>query len=54
VQVEDIRICIESCYIMGGGREGIRESNKGVELTKVKYTHSGDMSRNPFEYLLWN
>jgi hypothetical protein len=25
---------------------------EGVEQTKVKYTHSGDTLRNPFEYWL--
>jgi hypothetical protein len=25
---------------------------QGIELTKVKYTHSGDISRNPFEMLI--
>jgi hypothetical protein len=34
---------------MGVGREGVR-AMEGDELTKVKYTHSGDTSRNPFEY----
>jgi hypothetical protein len=33
---------------MGGKRkERIME---GVELTKAKYTHSGDTLRNPFEH----
>jgi hypothetical protein len=27
VQVEDITICIESCWVMGDGRERVRESN---------------------------
>jgi hypothetical protein len=35
---------------MGGGRGGVRESNEGVEQTKVKYIHSGDTLRNPFEH----
>jgi hypothetical protein len=30
--------------------EEIRESNGGVELTKVKSTHTRDISRNPFEH----
>jgi hypothetical protein len=34
----------------GGGRQGIREDNGKVELTKVKYTHSRDILRNPLEY----
>jgi hypothetical protein len=25
---------------IGGGREGIKENNRGVELTEVKYIHS--------------
>jgi hypothetical protein len=37
---------------MGGGRKGVRESNGKDELTKVKYTHSGDTLRNPFEHQL--
>jgi hypothetical protein len=32
------------------GREGVRESNEKIEFTKVKYTHSGDTSRNLFEH----
>jgi hypothetical protein len=32
---------------MGGGKEGVRESNEGVEQTKVKYIHSRDTLRNP-------
>jgi hypothetical protein len=27
LKVEDITICIESCWKMGVGREGVRESN---------------------------
>jgi hypothetical protein len=34
----------------GVGREGVRESKEGVELTKEKYTHSWDTLRNPFEH----
>jgi hypothetical protein len=33
-----------------GGRDGVRESNTGVELTKMKYIHNWDTSRNPFEH----
>jgi hypothetical protein len=28
VQIEDITVCTESCRIMRGWREGVRESNK--------------------------
>jgi hypothetical protein len=50
VQVEDIIICIESCQIMGGGKEGVRRVIEGVETTKIKDIHSWDSSRNPFEH----
>jgi hypothetical protein len=33
------------------GREGVRERvMEGVEWTKIKYTHSMDTLRNPFEH----
>jgi hypothetical protein len=32
VQVEDITISIENCWIMGGGRERKRESMEGVDF----------------------
>jgi hypothetical protein len=28
VQVEDMVMCMESCWIMEGEREGVRESNE--------------------------
>jgi hypothetical protein len=33
---------------MGVGRKGYGRVTEGVELSKVKYTHSGETSRNPF------
>jgi hypothetical protein len=33
-----------------GGREEARGSNRGGELTKIKYIHSKDRSRNPSEH----
>jgi hypothetical protein len=34
-----------------GVQEGrVRRETEGVELTKVKYTHIWDTSRNPFEH----
>jgi hypothetical protein len=40
---------------MGGGvgKKGVRETEK-VERIKVKYTHSRDTLRNPFEHRLRN
>jgi hypothetical protein len=35
---------------MESEREGVRENNGRAEWTKVKYTHSRDTSRNPFEH----
>jgi hypothetical protein len=35
---------------MRGMREGVREVKEGVELTKVKYTHRGNILRNLFEH----
>jgi hypothetical protein len=35
---------------MWGEREGVRESNGRAEWAKVKYTHSRDTLRNPFEH----
>jgi hypothetical protein len=32
------------------GGKGVREVMERVEWTKVKYTHSRDTLRNPFEY----
>jgi hypothetical protein len=29
IQVEDIKICIENCWIMKSGREGVMESDGG-------------------------
>jgi hypothetical protein len=36
--------------LFGGGWYGVRESNGRAGLTQVKYTHSEDTSRNPFEH----
>jgi hypothetical protein len=35
---------------MRGVREGVRRVMEGGELIKVKYSHSGDTLRNPFEH----
>jgi hypothetical protein len=40
---------VEKC---GVGSKGIRESNGGVEWTKVNYTHSGNTLKHPFEHQL--
>jgi hypothetical protein len=34
------------------GGHGVRRPMGGVEQTKVKYTHSEDTLRNPFEHQL--
>jgi hypothetical protein len=44
----------ERCWKVGVGREGLRESNRGDWLTKIKYIHNWDILRNPFKYWLWN
>jgi hypothetical protein len=48
MKVEDM-MCIESCRKSGGGREGVRVM-EGVEWTRIKYTHSEDTLRIPFEH----
>jgi hypothetical protein len=49
-QVQNIKIRTKSCSVMGGRRKRVRESNVGVELTRIKYIHSLDASRNPCEH----
>jgi hypothetical protein len=34
VQVEDMAICTESCWIKGSRRERVRESNTGLNWPK--------------------
>jgi hypothetical protein len=43
--------------LLNNGRwdgKGKGEQWKGLNLTKGKYSHSGDTSRNPFEHWLRN
>jgi hypothetical protein len=50
----DTTVCIEAVEKMGGGGKGWGRAMEGGELTKVKYTHSRDTSRNLFERWLRN
>jgi hypothetical protein len=40
--VEDIRVCIESCWKEGVGGKVVRRVMGGAEFTKIKYIHSRD------------
>jgi hypothetical protein len=50
VKVEDIGCVSKAVEKWGVGRKRVRESNGGVELTKMKYIYSRDILRNPFQH----
>jgi hypothetical protein len=46
VQVEDITICIESCWIIGDGRKGVRESyGRGWTDKSKVYSQLGNIEK---------
>jgi hypothetical protein len=43
MKVEDIRICVKSFLKIRDRRERVGRAIEGIELTKIKYTHGGDI-----------
>jgi hypothetical protein len=54
MKIEGIMVCVDNCWKMGSRTERVRESNGRGWKGKVKNTHSGDTSRDPFEQWLRN